>query len=312
MGSAHPPAPDPSESQFDVLLEPFEYLATHPGKRFRTSLINAFNHWLNVPQPALDTITTVIEMLHTASLLIDDVEDDSDLRRGIPVAHKIFGAPATINSANYVYFLALQKVGRMNRPELVQVFTEELIRLHQGQGMEIYWRDNLVCPTQDQYLAMIRNKTGGLLRLAVKLMQRCSTVTADFVPLVDHLGVYFQVRDDYMNLRSTQYSTNKGYCEDIQEGKYSFPVIHSIHTDTANHQLTSILKQRTADADVKKYALKIMDRTGSFAYTLEYLQQCETTICRTIQSLGPNLLLEKVLDGLCQGCRPQDYSPVPS
>ncbi|KAJ1978353.1 hypothetical protein H4R34_003234 [Dimargaris verticillata] len=310
MDGAQTPASDPSEHQFDVLLEPFEYLATHPGKRFRASLINAFNHWLNVPQPALDTITTVIEMLHTASLLIDDVEDDSDLRRGIPVAHKIFGAPATINSANYVYFLALQKVGHMNRPDLVQVFTEELIRLHQGQGMEIYWRDNLVCPTQDQYLAMIRNKTGGLLRLAVKLMQRCSTVTTDFVPLVDHLGVYFQVRDDYMNLRSTQYSTNKGYCEDIQEGKYSFPVIHSILADASNHQLTSILKQRTADADVKKYALKIMDRTGSFAFTLEYLHQCERTIRQDIQSLGQNVLLEKDLFKVNDTPGPGAYDPV--
>ena len=58
----------------------------------------------------MSQIGEVVEMLHNASLMIDDIEDDSILRRGIPVAHKIYGVPHTINSANYVYFLGLQKV----------------------------------------------------------------------------------------------------------------------------------------------------------------------------------------------------------
>jgi geranylgeranyl diphosphate synthase, type III len=102
---------------------------------------------------------------------IDDVQDNSVLRRGIPVAHNIFGTAQTINSANYVYFLALQEVRKLNSPAAMEIYTEELLNLHKGQGMDLFWRDTLTCPTEEEYLEMVNNKTGGLFRLAVKLMQ---------------------------------------------------------------------------------------------------------------------------------------------
>ena len=81
-------------------------------------------------------------MLHNASLLLDDIEDRSILRRGIPVAHKIYGEASTINSANYVMFIALERVIALGHPAAVGVYTEQMLELHRGQGMEIYWRDN--------------------------------------------------------------------------------------------------------------------------------------------------------------------------
>jgi geranylgeranyl diphosphate synthase type 3 len=80
-------------------------------------------------------------------------------------------------STTPVYFLALQKVFALNDPACISLFTEEMLHLHRGQGMEIYWRDNAQCPSLDEYLEMIGNKTGGLLRLAVRLMQACSAST---------------------------------------------------------------------------------------------------------------------------------------
>lgn len=102
---------------------------------------------------------------------VDDVEDSSILRRGIPVAHSIFGTAQTINSANYVYFGALQELLKLRNPRAIQIYTDELCNLHRGQGMDLFWRDTLTCPTEEDYLEMVGNKTGGLFRLAVKLMQ---------------------------------------------------------------------------------------------------------------------------------------------
>lgn len=110
-------------------------------------------------------------VLKTRLNSIDDVQDNSVLRRGIPVAHNIFGTAQTINSANYVYFLALQEVRKLNSPAAMEIYTEELLNLHKGQGMDLFWRDTLTCPTEEEYLEMVDNKTGGLFRLAVKLMQ---------------------------------------------------------------------------------------------------------------------------------------------
>jgi len=160
-----------SKEKEDILVGPFEYLDGHPGKDIRKMLIEAFNEWLEVPPESIDIITKVVGMLHTASLLVDDIEDSSTLRRGLPVAHSIFGTAQTINSANYVYFLALQELQKLNNPKAITIYTEELLNLHRGQGMDLFWRDTLTCPTEDDYLQMVGNKTGGLFRLAVKLMQ---------------------------------------------------------------------------------------------------------------------------------------------
>jgi len=286
MASTPPPPPDPkrfatedfssrrpwSLDKDKVLTGPFDYLNQHPGKDFRTQLVKAFDAWLEVPSESLEVITKVVGMLHNASLLVDDVEDFSVLRRGFPVAHSIFGIPQTINSSNYIYFCALQEIQKLKNPKAVSVFAEELVCLHRGQGMDLFWRDTLTCPTEDEYLEMVSNKTGGLFRLGIKLMQAESRSLIDCVPLVNIVGLIFQIADDYQNLWSKKYTANKGMCEDLTEGKFSFPVIHSIRSDPHNLQLLNILKQKTTDEEVKRYAVAIMERTGSFQYTREVLE----------------------------------------
>lgn len=103
------------------------------------------------------------------------MEDSSVLRRGIPVAHSIFGVAQTLNSSNYVYFCALRELQKLHNPRAIEIYTEELLNLHRGQGMDLFWRDTLTCPSEDDYLEMVGNKTGGLFRLAIKLMQAEST-----------------------------------------------------------------------------------------------------------------------------------------
>ena len=107
---------------------------------------------------------------------VDDVEDSSILRRGVPVAHNIFGTAQTINSANYIYFLALDEIQKLKNPAAIGIYTQELLNLHRGQGMDLFWRDTLTCPNEEEYLEMVGNKTGGLFRLAIKLMQAESEV----------------------------------------------------------------------------------------------------------------------------------------
>lgn len=227
-------------------------------------------------------------MLHTASLLVDDVEDNSPLRRGFPVAHNIFGVPQTINSANYIYFRVLEEAQRLRNPAITRIFIDELLQLHRGQGMDLYWRDLLICPTESDYLEMIGNKTGGLFRLAVRLMQAESPkpVVQGCVPLADILGLLFQIRDDYQNLVSKEYSDSKGMCEDLTEGKFSFPIIHSIRHDPTNLQLLHILKLKTTDPDVKRCAIKCMERTGSFRYTSQRVDTLIAQARRLADEIG--------------------------
>ncbi|KAF5353052.1 hypothetical protein D9758_008790 [Tetrapyrgos nigripes] len=290
-----------------AVLEPFTFLTEDPGKDIRGRLIEAFNLWLHVPDAELQVITRIVNMLHAASLMVDDIEDDSQLRRGRPVPHKVYGIPQTINSANYVYFLAFQELFALRKDAersskgLDAIVTTELLSLHRGQGLELLWRDSLRCPSEEEYIDMVNNKTGGLLRLGVKLMMACSTTNTDidYVPLVNLIGVYFQIRDDLMNLQSIEYSTNKGFAEDLTEGKFSFPIIHGIQADTNNRQILNVLQKRPTTPTLKSYTISYLkDHTKSFDYTLEVLRKLDIQTRAEIERLGGNVGLEKLMDML--------------
>lgn len=291
---------EPSSVQEKILLEPYSYVLKVPGKQVREKLIQAFNFWLRIPEDKLSVIGEVVKMLHNSSLLIDDIEDNSKLRRGIPVAHQIYGVANTINSANYMYFKALDKVLSLNHPDCINIFTEELLELHRGQGMDIYWRDSYTCPSEDEYHEMVKKKTGGLFRLAVRLMQTFSENTSNFVPLLDTLALFFQIRDDYANLLSEEYKENKSFCEDLTEGKFSFPIIHAIRSDSESTRILNILRQRTTDVDLKKYFVDCLEEIGSFAYTKVILKQMEEKSQALIADLGGNPQLSAIVQQLAK------------
>lgn len=175
--------------------------------------------------------------------------------------------------------------------------------------MDLFWRDTLTCPSEEEYLEMVGNKTGGLFRLAVKLMQTESNADVDCISLVNVMGLIFQICDDYLNLSNTIYTSNKGLCEDLTEGKFSFPIIHSIRADQSNHQLINILRQRTKDEEVKLYAVHCMKITGSFAYTCKVVRELHGTAMSLIGEIdakrpdgdqGDGTLVRAILDKIVE------------
>lgn len=287
-----------SEEMEKAILQPYYYILKIPGKQIRTKLAQAFNYWLKISPEKCQAVTEIVQMLHNSSLLIDDIEDNSLLRRGVPVAHHIFGVASTINSANYVYFLSLQKCLELGDPQATSVFTEQCLELHRGQGMEIYWRDNYICPSEEEYTTMVKRKTGGLFGLAVRLMQLFSENKSDFSELIGTLGLYFQIRDDYANLVLKEYTDNKSFAEDLTEGKFSFPIIHAIQKHPEDPRMMNIVKKRTKDLEIKKYAVDVLEKLGSFAYTRQVLHQLDVDARKEAEKLGGNPYIVQVLDEL--------------
>ncbi|KAJ7895357.1 isoprenoid synthase domain-containing protein [Mycena leptocephala] len=316
--------PSPWSAQNEAaVLKPFTYLTSNPGKEILDRLIAAFNTWMEVPDEACAVISKVVNMLHNASLMIDDIEDNSPLRRGKPVAHSIFGVPQTINAANYVYFLAYKdlldlKHSRLVGKELMGMVTEELLFLHRGQGLDLLWRDSLQCPTEEEYIHMVRDKTAGLLRIAVKLMMACAMINVDvsvaslfafldnnyevdrdYVPLMNLIGIFYQIRDDLMNLQSPAYSSTKGFAEDLTEGKFSFPIIHGVYADTSDRRILDVLTQRPTTPTLKIPVIEYLKtNTRSFDYTVGVLAKLENQARAEIARLGGNDGLEKIIDAL--------------
>jgi geranylgeranyl diphosphate synthase type 3 len=145
---------------------------------------------------------------------------------------------------------------------------------------------------------MVKDKTGGLFRLAVGLMQAFATTNkdVDYTILVDNLAMYFQIRDDFINLADEEYMKSKSFCEDLTEGKFSFPILHHIRNNPNDTRLISILKQRTEDVDVKRYAQGLMKESGSIEYTKEKCLSLKGEIEEQISALEGNPPLLKLIN----------------
>ncbi|KRY55652.1 Squamous cell carcinoma antigen recognized by T-cells 3 [Trichinella britovi] len=276
----------PASKEEEELIAPFKYICSIPGKQIRVKLVCGFNLWLNVDNEIVNAISEIVEMLHNASLMIDDIEDSSELRRGMPVTHRIYGLPTTLNTANYIYFVALSKTVQLRHRDAVKVFTESLLDLHRGQGMEIYWRDAVICPTEAKYLDMVIKKTGGLFRLGVNMLQLFSTNKTDYNQLLNDMATYFQIRDDYMNLVAGEL---KGFAEDLTEGKFSFPIIHALQSNPENDQILM---------ELKKHCINILSNLGSLNYTKQRLNELSNKILSDIEKFGGNTHLQDLMEML--------------
>ncbi|KAG6354192.1 hypothetical protein INS49_004796 [Diaporthe citri] len=100
----------------ELVLAPIKYLESLPSKGFREAIVDGMDGWLHLPTRSISTIKDVVKHVHMASLLCDDLEDSSPLRRGQPSAHTIFGAPQTVNSTSYLRTLALDRLSELQNP----------------------------------------------------------------------------------------------------------------------------------------------------------------------------------------------------
>ncbi|KAL4806051.1 terpenoid synthase [Aspergillus unguis] len=274
-----------------ILQQPIDYLRSVPSKNVRGTNIQAVNVWVKAPEAVLNQVEALIGHLHDSSLLLDDIQDNSDLRRGRPTAHRVFGMPQTINAATYALTLAFQKSAGLIQAIPTNEFFEELQNLHLGQAIDLLWTRTGQCPSIEEYLEMIRLKTGALFCLAGHLLyaQAPSPDTykqAGVKDLLVLLGQYFQVRDDYVNLTSAKYQDEKGFAQDLDEGKFSLPLIHVLTHSSKRGMIENILKQRAENRclskDLKTLVLSEMDKQDSLAFTKSALYRLEKDIHRQL------------------------------
>ncbi|RGP63178.1 geranylgeranyl pyrophosphate synthase [Fusarium sporotrichioides] len=270
------------------LKAPFEYISSCPGKGVRREFIDALNLWAKLPNDAILGVQGVIDQLHIASLMIDDIQDGSKLRRGSPSAHEVFGIPQTINATSFAIIDAIEKARRLSIPHAADITTKQLHDIFIGQSYDLYWTRHSITPSESEYVQMVRKKTGGPFQLITELM--CHNLSEGLRGMlhefVNVLAVFFQIRDDYQNLTSTEYTMKKGELEDLDEGKFSFILVHHFNSKPDRSIVYELLRQRHLQGGLSKASkLLIMDelkRSKSIEYTLDTLkkleEQCENLL----------------------------------
>ncbi|KAF2141602.1 uncharacterized protein K452DRAFT_271217 [Aplosporella prunicola CBS 121167] len=281
-----------------AIKAPSTYISSMPSKGVRSTLIEALNTWLHVPPGPLKTIMSVVNNLHNASLILDDIEDNSPLRRGKPAAHAIFGQAQAINSANFMFVQATQDAAKKFSAEGLTALLEELEGLYLGQSWDLYYKYNLICPTEVEYINMVDHKTGGMFKMLLRLMQAESalvdtSVLPSFEKLTLLFGRFFQIRDDYMNFGD--YAASKGFCEDLDEGKFSFPIVYCLenHPEYRGHILGIFRQRPTAATNVpcslskesKQHLMECLKKSEAFSETLECLMDMERELESEIERL---------------------------
>jgi geranylgeranyl pyrophosphate synthase len=271
-----------------------------PSKNVRKKLIDTFNVWFQLPDDVTTGIENMINDLHNSSLILDDMQDNSLLRRGSPATHCIFGNAQSINSATYMVVNICLVLERMPHPGLgaIDVLLNGLKELALGQSWELKWKFHLSCPSVQEYTAMIDGKTGAMLVLLVRLMHRFSQHNLS-LPEFDHfatlLGRFYQVRDDYLNLQNDSYSEQKGFCEDLDEGKFSFPIVACFNSDpVARDIIIGIFRQNgnsesTLSKNTKIYILGLIKRSGAFEATRELLDRSMQELWTALSGLEKSI-----------------------
>lgn len=232
---------------FNCLIEPNNRLVSLGGKRWRPLLMILVYEFVKShhAETALDedvvySLTPLVEFVHTASLIHDDIEDDADLRRGHSAAHIKYGLDTALNAGSWLYFEApvcidnvpLSSISVEKKNLFYRLYTNELRRLHLGQAMDIYWhRTPSLYPTVEEYKAMVRCKTGTLASLASQIGAVAGGATEDEAKQIGdiaaNIGIGFQIIDDVINLKTGNVGKKRG--DDIVEGKKSLPVL--IHVE---------------------------------------------------------------------------------
>ncbi len=228
-GSPRDPIP---LSAIEVLNQPSLDLVLRGGKRWRP-LVMYLCHQMAGGEDFPWEWGSLVELPHNGSLIIDDIEDHGEERRGKPAVHLIYGEDLAINSGNLLYFLPTYLLDRSPLPDsryraLVSAYLEVMRRLHFGQGLDIQWHnDHGFIPEVPAYLQMCRFKTGSLsslaARLGVLLAQEDTQLAAEAGRVWEDIGVGFQIMDDVKNLARGNPGKMRG--DDIVEGKKSLPVI---------------------------------------------------------------------------------------
>ncbi|PSQ11555.1 polyprenyl synthetase [Halobacteriales archaeon QS_5_70_15] len=262
-----------------ALVDPIWDLLDRGGKRWRAVLflllVEAFGE---APEAYLE-YACVPEILHNGTIIVDDVEDDADLRRGEPALHRIYGTDVALNAGNAMYFVPLKLVGRnpgdldaATRLRVYEMLMAELNRTHLGQGMDIVWHNRrAVDATEEEYLEMCACKTGCLGRIVARLAAIVTGSEADeehVARYAESMSVAFQIADDVLDV---EYATErggafgKGAGNDVREGKKTLMVIRAVRNgdpETAARLDEILAADENTDEEVLE-AVEILRSTGA-------------------------------------------------
>ncbi len=231
------------------------YLITAGGKRLRPALVLLVG--MSGPSPDRDALldtAAAVEMLHTATLIHDDIIDQAPLRRSQPTFHERWGTERAVLMGDYLHSTAFTRLTRLETPEVMRVMADVCQQLCRGELREVEARYRLDL-TETEYMEIIRDKTasliGGCCHSGALLGGYDAQTTAQVTTFGVNFGVAFQIIDDCLDLTGDQRQLGKSIHTDLDKGVLSLPMIYLMQTLSTQERdrLFAPLRARTTDPD---------------------------------------------------------------
>jgi len=265
------------------------YIIDAGGKRIRPRLVLLFSEALGFEGPQRYELAAIVEFIHTATLLHDDVVDESALRRGRPTANALFGNSASVLVGDFLYSRAFQMMVGVNNMRVLQVLADATNVIAEGEVMQLMNMRDPDLAVAD-YLEVIRFKTAKLFEASARL----GAVLADAPPAVEEacasygraLGTAFQLVDDLLDYEGNSDELGKNVGDDLREGKPTLPLLLAM--ERANGDERDLIRQAIKHGDLQKLPqiLAVVRRTGALAATRAAAQQ-EAELARTALAMLP-------------------------
>ena len=253
-----------------------EYIINGGGKRLRPLLVLLAARACEASDERHIQLAAIIEFIHTATLLHDDVVDASGLRRGRETANAIWGNEASVLVGDFLYSRAFQMMVALDNMRVMRVLADATNLIAEGEVMQLL---NCHDPetTEARYLQVIRRKTATLFQagahLAAVIAGRPETISAALDRYGLHLGSAFQLIDDTLDYSASAAEMGKNTGDDLAEGKPTLPLIYAMQQATPAERQLIWTAIETGERAAIDGILPILRRTGALEYTLGRAQQ---------------------------------------
>ena len=288
------------ESNIPLIKQITEYVLTCGGKRIRPLILLLSANALGYQAQKHIELASVIELIHTATLLHDDVVDGSTLRRGNKTAHTIWGSEASVLVGDFLYSRAFQVVVDLKNESILDIFAKATHYIAEGEILQLV---NCHHPetTEELYFEIIQRKTAKLFEIAAQLAAILATSNSHHIALLQdyglHLGLAYQLIDDALDYSQSVEEMGKNVGQDIADGKTTLPLIYAM-SKSSGADLTLLQDAiKTGSNKHLKKIISLIESTGAIKYTAETAKK-HAELAKKALSSFPISLYRKALEDI--------------
>jgi octaprenyl-diphosphate synthase len=292
-------------AQMDSPVALIPQLAAHivaaGGKRLRPLLTLATARMCGYGGTRHVELAACVEFIHTATLLHDDVVDESLLRRGLPSANSAFGNKASVLVGDFLFARAFQLMVADGSLPVLAILSKAAATIAEGEVHQLVIQNDLAT-TEEQYLEVIRGKTAALFSAACEVgavvADRPAAERAALAEFGDYLGIAFQLVDDALDYAADQSKLGKTVGDDFREGKITMPVLAAYHAghEEARAFWVRTIEASSQEADDLDRALGLIRQTGAIRTTLDLAAEFAERAKQRLLLFPPSALRDALMD----------------